>query len=1140
MAGTGLPIPQTGVLAQSPGVVDGDRFSSASAWMQVARAGERIADIGEREQHLRLAGALAEAETESRRKRIELEAKNQFNPAGFDADWKGYTDGRLSAATPGLVPHLRKNLADEGMAAFSSLSNQKLVRDRSLADDNLIARQKLAEDDVVAIAATDGMSSPKFAAAMQAWDGVTKTRVDGGMVAPDAVMLQRENLFGRATGEAIVIAADRSYEAKGFEGALKETQETLAKSGLRPAEQRKYLDVTEASLRSKEVWRRESVKDVIEVAKPVLAMLDRGVAGLDDEARSVIDRLRALKAPLEALRVERQLQVNQGYLLGVARAGRVGQATMPAANVDQAKTFLRTRLSGGQAAAAVDGMSPDMSVRLTRLIQAAPPGIAEKLGVYSGFRTTERQQQLWNAEVAKRGSEAEARKWVAPPGRSNHNHGDAADLSYNGESLSKAPKEVVDWLHQNAGAHGLKFPLANENWHVEVAETRGGGLSANIGTKITGVESSFDPTAQNPLSSAFGGGQFIDSTWLATVRTHRPELYQGRTPQQVLALRADPALSLEMTNAYAKDNAEFLTNAGVPARDGTVYLAHFAGPAGGVQIFKADPSTPIERVLPPDKIAANPFLRGMTAGQVVAWADQKMAGGSGSADLAANMDPAVLQGYMKGQQELFDRIFPDMERSADFWGMTPDNVDTIERMWPSLSPAQREKAATSMRTGALAATFREWTPEAREALIAGWNARAANGDSVAQSMLRDVEPGRKKLAELEENDPIARGQVGNWGRGPTLINWSAPPEQLVGALRARAQDASVYASRLGRNAVPGLSLGEAANLAGVLRTGDANMVARTFGALGATLPQQTFALTMAIPQVKEAVDGLTRSSDPLKMTAVFGALDRMQSSDPVGFGRAFAGDVEKRLALWQSWLAYKSPAELAEAVKAEADPLKAKARAEQRKQAETISEKFSDGQILSMLDPSWLPFDQPAAPSNPDAMARLRVEARLLFGEAYAATGDESAASSMAGKMLSKVWGASEFAGGALMRRPPEKYYPTIDGSHDWMSAQWQEFTQSRPAGEASAYQLVAARETDSDASAGKAPRYEVVFQRPDGAWDVLREADGKRVGFQFDEARAEAAQWSQAPGFFGRLQQNLGADWGSGQPKVNAISGEP
>lgn len=143
---------------------------------------------------------------------------------------------------------------------------------------------------------------------------------------------------------------------------------------------------------------------------------------------------------------------------------------------------------------------------------------------------------------------------------------------------------------------------------------------------IIGVESGGNPNAKNPNSSAGGLGQFIDSTWLAMLKQERPDLVEGRSPQELLALKSDPALSRQMTEAYANQNGRILSGAGFDANPGNTYLAHFAGPQGAVKVLSADPGAPIESILGPQAVAANSFLRGMSAGDLQAWASRKMGG----------------------------------------------------------------------------------------------------------------------------------------------------------------------------------------------------------------------------------------------------------------------------------------------------------------------------------------------------------------------------------------------------------------------------------------------------------------------------------------------------------------------------------
>lgn len=122
----------------------------------------------------------------------------------------------------------------------------------------------------------------------------------------------------------------------------------------------------------------------------------------------------------------------------------------------------------------LEGLAPGFSSALQRLIAAAPGRIT----ISSGYRSPERQQQLWDQALAKYGDPEVADNWVARPGKSNHNHGIAADLSFEND-------EVRSWVHANAGKFGLHFPMGHEPWHIEPVD---GGDSAGHTTGGKGGE----------------------------------------------------------------------------------------------------------------------------------------------------------------------------------------------------------------------------------------------------------------------------------------------------------------------------------------------------------------------------------------------------------------------------------------------------------------------------------------------------------------------------------------------------------------------------------------------------------------------------------------------------------------------------
>ena len=95
-----------------------------------------------------------------------------------------------------------------------------------------------------------------------------------------------------------------------------------------------------------------------------------------------------------------------------------------------------------------------------------------KLSLTSGFRTVERQEELFDQEVAIRGSETEAAKWVLPPQFSHHPKGLAIDVNYPGSRAG------AFWLETNGSRFGLCRVYANEWWHFEGVIPPGGTCPA--------------------------------------------------------------------------------------------------------------------------------------------------------------------------------------------------------------------------------------------------------------------------------------------------------------------------------------------------------------------------------------------------------------------------------------------------------------------------------------------------------------------------------------------------------------------------------------------------------------------------------------------------------------------------------------
>lgn len=144
---------------------------------------------------------------------------------------------------------------------------------------------------------------------------------------------------------------------------------------------------------------------------------------------------------------------------------------------------------------------------------------------------------------------------------------------------------------------------------------------------IIGVESTNNPNAKNPNSTATGLGQILSKTWTHLVDTYAPDVVKGMTTAQKLGLRTDPVLSRQMTEAYTRENATTLQKAGIAVTPQSLYAAHFLGPQGAIASYKADPNASAKSVLGVRAVNANPsIMANKTIGSVLGYVNTKMAG----------------------------------------------------------------------------------------------------------------------------------------------------------------------------------------------------------------------------------------------------------------------------------------------------------------------------------------------------------------------------------------------------------------------------------------------------------------------------------------------------------------------------------
>nr|WP_298746285.1 transglycosylase SLT domain-containing protein [uncultured Brevundimonas sp.] len=163
------------------------------------------------------------------------------------------------------------------------------------------------------------------------------------------------------------------------------------------------------------------------------------------------------------------------------------------------------------------------------------------------------------------------------------------------------------------------------------------GVDADFLIKTARRESALNPSARARTSSAAGLFQFIEQTWLGTVKAHGAKhgygpyadlihrgsdgrwRVDGSARNVVLDLRFDPQAASTMAAELTASNAAYLRGrTGREPAAGDLYAAHFLGPAGAAQLMEA-----VERR--PGMSAASIFPQAAAANRSIFYRDGRPA-----------------------------------------------------------------------------------------------------------------------------------------------------------------------------------------------------------------------------------------------------------------------------------------------------------------------------------------------------------------------------------------------------------------------------------------------------------------------------------------------------------------------------------
>jgi hypothetical protein len=182
------------------------------------------------------------------------------------------------------------------------------------------------------------------------------------------------------------------------------------------------------------------------------------------------------------------------------------------------------------------------------------------------------------------------------------------------------------------------------------------GVDFGFLMQTAGRESGLNPAARAETSSAAGLFQFVEQTWLATLKQHgskhgyaryselitkgadgRYHVNGAEARKAVMDLRLDPHAASLMAGELASDHAAYLRGrVGRQPTAGELYAAHFLGPQGSARLIEAVENTPDASAarLFPDAARANKtifYQAGRPASVAQVYANLAKAAGSAGA-----------------------------------------------------------------------------------------------------------------------------------------------------------------------------------------------------------------------------------------------------------------------------------------------------------------------------------------------------------------------------------------------------------------------------------------------------------------------------------------------------------------------------
>jgi muramidase (phage lysozyme) len=255
--------------------------------------------------------------------------------------------------------------------------------------------------------------------------------------------------------------------------------------------------------------------------------------------------------------------------------------------------------------------------------------------------------------------------------------------------------------------------------------------------------------------------------------------------------------------------------------------------------------------------------------------------------------------------------------------------------------------------------------------------------------------------------------------------------------------------------------------------------------------------------IAKQLNSMVIGNDAASREYALGVLSTAASADPNVLERTsgLSDNAKRQVELVNALRGMYTPEQIRERLEVVNDPSQSQAVNEVRKQGRKLfSETVTDAEITSVFETA-LPGDEPSMPMTIGQSAALRQDYQTAYTEGYLVTQDEAGAKAYADQLIKKHWAVSEIGGRrSLSKFPPETFYQTIQGSHDWIDLQarndlgfdadveFQLMPDAQTAQEGKAFNQAEDKAGLNNAS------YQVAFLNDQGVVEVMLDDDGAPI----------------------------------------------